>query len=158
MAKGSDETNQRGPGSSCRARRAVPPPTYHPTPQAHSIAASRPAVPWAGICLSRPTPGGGFSRRTCAPSNPVTTRNEDLPISYKTLRDHAFSVTGGEVKRARRLERGKNIRWQIRVRPDSSADVTIVLPVTEDCTAQGAVCTEDGRMLSTRLELTVSGP
>ena len=42
--------------------------------------------------------------------------------------------------------------------PDSSADVTIVLPVTTDCSAQGAVCTEDGIMLSGRLEMTVLGP
>ena len=37
-------------------------------------------------------------------------------FSYRTLRDHAFTVTGGEVTKARRLERGKNIRWEIHVR------------------------------------------
>ena len=79
-------------------------------------------------------------------------------FSYKTLRDHAFTVTGGEVVRARRLERGKNVRWNIHVRPNSNAGVTIVLPVTTDCDARGAVCAGDGRMLSGRLELTVSGP
>ncbi len=84
--------------------------------------------------------------------------SEDLPLSYRTLRDHAFTVTGGEVTKARRLERGKNIRWEIHVRPNSNAGVTIVLPVTTDCDAQGAICTGDGRMLSRRLELTVSGP
>ena len=84
--------------------------------------------------------------------------SEEFSISYKTLRDHAFTVTGGEVTRARRLERGKNIRWEIHIRPASSAAVTIVLPVTTDCDAQGAVCTEDGRKLSRRLEITVSGP
>ena len=84
--------------------------------------------------------------------------SEEFPISYKTLRDHAFTVTGGEVTKARRLERGKNIRWEIHVRPNSNAAVTILLPVTTDCDAQGAVCTNDGRMLSGRLELTVSGP
>ena len=79
-------------------------------------------------------------------------------FSYKTLRDHAFTVTGGEVLKARRLEKGKNVRWEIHVRPDSSGNVTIVLPITEDCDAQGAICTGDGRPLSNRLELTVSGP
>ena len=79
-------------------------------------------------------------------------------FSYKTLRDHAFTVTGGEVSKARRLEKGKNVRWEIHVRPDSSGNVTIVLPITEDCNAQGAICTGDGRMLSNRLDLTVSGP
>ena len=84
--------------------------------------------------------------------------SEELPLSYKTLRDHAFTVTGGTVKKAKRMEQGSNIGWRITVRPDSSGAVTIILPVTEDCDAQGAICTEDGRMLSTRLELTVSGP
>ena len=79
-------------------------------------------------------------------------------LSYKTLRDHAFTVTGGEVTKASRLESGKNARWEITVTPSGNAGVTIVLPVTTDCAADGAICTGDGRMLSTRLELTVSGP
>ena len=79
-------------------------------------------------------------------------------FSYKTLRDHAFTVTNGEVKVARRLVRGSNIRWEIKVRPSSNGDATIVLPITTDCTVSGGVCTGDGRKLSNRLELTVSGP
>ena len=84
--------------------------------------------------------------------------SEEFGLSYKTLRDHAFTVTGGEVVKARRLEKGKNVRWEITVQPDSGGTVTIVLPATTDCDAQGAVCTEDGRMLSNRLEFTVPGP
>ena len=79
-------------------------------------------------------------------------------FSYRTLRDHAFTVTGGEVQEARRLVRGSNTRWETRINPTSNADVTIVLPITTVCTANGAICTEDGRKLSNRLELTVSGP
>ena len=80
-------------------------------------------------------------------------------FSYKTLRDdHVFTVEGGTVAGARRLVGGSNIGWEITVDPDSNADVTVELPVTEDCDAQGAICTDDGRMLSNRLELTVSGP
>ena len=79
-------------------------------------------------------------------------------FSYKTLRDNAFTVTGGEVVKARRLEAGKNVRWEISVTPDGDGPVIIVLPVTTDCDADGAVCTDDGRMLSSRLELTVPGP
>ena len=82
----------------------------------------------------------------------------EFGISYKTLRDHAFTVTGGTVKKAQRLEQGSNIGWRITVSPDSSGAVTIILPITEDCDAQGAICTDDGRKLSHRLELTVSGP
>ena len=84
--------------------------------------------------------------------------SEEFGISYKTLRDHAFTVTGGTVKKAQRLEQGSNIGWRITVRPNSDGAVTIILPITEDCEAQGAICTEDGRKLSHRLELTVGGP
>ena len=84
--------------------------------------------------------------------------SEEFGVSYKTLRDHAFTVTGGTVKKAQRLEQGSNIGWRITVRPDGNGDVTVVLPETTDCDDQGAICTGDGRMLSSRLELTVGGP
>ena len=78
-------------------------------------------------------------------------------FSYKIMRDHAFTVTGGSVTGARRLEAPSNIGWEVVVEPDSNGDVTIVLPATTDCNAQGAICTGDGRPLSNRLEITVSG-
>ena len=88
--------------------------------------------------------------------------SEQIPLSYVTLRDHAFTVTGGEVTKARRLEpgnsAGKNVRWEISVTPDGNGAVTIVLPPTTDCDAEGAICTGDGGMLSNRLEITVPGP
>ena len=33
-------------------------------------------------------------------------------FSYRTLRDHAFTVTGGTVKKAKRMEQGSNIQWR----------------------------------------------
>ena len=84
--------------------------------------------------------------------------SEEFELSYKTLRDHAFTVVGGSVEKAKRLEKGSNIGWRITVQPDANADVTITLPATEDCGDSGAICTADGRKLSNRLELTVSGP
>ena len=79
-------------------------------------------------------------------------------FSYSTLQDHALTVTGGTGLKVRRLEAGKNVRWEITVTPSSNADVTIALNATTVCTAEGAICTGDGRMLSEPLELTVSGP
>ena len=85
--------------------------------------------------------------------------SEDIEgFSYTTLQNHAFTVTGGTVDKARRLEPGKNVRWEITITPSSNADVTIVLPITTDCSVQGAICTSDGRKLSSRVELTISGP
>ena len=79
-------------------------------------------------------------------------------FSYTTMRDHAFTVTGGSVTGTRRLVTGKNLRWEIVVSPDSNGDVTITLPATTDCDAQGAICADGDRKLSNRLERTVSGP
>ena len=79
-------------------------------------------------------------------------------FSYKTLRDHVFTVEGGTVVGARRLVSGSNIGWEITVDPDSNGDVKITLPVAEDCDAQGAICNEDGTMLSNPLTITVKGP
>ena len=80
-------------------------------------------------------------------------------FSYKTLRDdHVFTVEGGKVTGARRLVKGSNIGWEIVVDPDSNGDVTITLPATTDCDAQGAICADGDKKLSSRLERTVSGP
>ena len=38
-------------------------------------------------------------------------------FSYKTLRDSAFTVTSGDVTKARRLEKGRNVRWEIQRHP-----------------------------------------
>ena len=84
--------------------------------------------------------------------------SEEFSLSYKTLRDHAFTVSGGEVEKAERITKGSNLRWLITVRPDGDGQVTITLPATTDCDAEGAICTGDGRMLSNEVVLTVSGP
>ena len=82
-------------------------------------------------------------------------------FSDVTLRDHAFTVKGGTVVGARKLDGDSatpNTRWEISVSPDSNADVTVELSATEDCDAQGAICTDDDTMLSSPLEFTVKGP
>ena len=90
--------------------------------------------------------------------------SEAFPISYLTMRDHVFTVTNGRVTRARRLDNPHhenqglqaNREWEITVAPDTSAgDVTVTLPETTDCAATGAVCTEDGTMLSDAVTVTV---
>ena len=60
--------------------------------------------------------------------------------------------------KARRLNPPSNAGWQITVQPDGDGTVSIVLPITTYCDATGVICTEDGRTLSNRLELTVAGP
>ena len=83
--------------------------------------------------------------------------SEPISISYVTLRDGSLDVTNGSATKAKRVN-GQSDLWQITVKPDSDADVTVVLPITEGCAAQDAVCTRDNKRLSNRLELTVPGP
>ena len=109
--------------------------------------------------------GGYHCRRAVEPDDGQTAFTFELQFSeapkkgfsYKALRDHAFTFTRGSVTRAVRVEKGDNIRWTIHVEPDSDSNVTIVLP-TNDCEAERAIYTRDGRMLSSRLELTLPGP
>ena len=84
--------------------------------------------------------------------------SEEFGLGYAILRDHAFNVTGGSVETAQRTDKPSNISWRITVKPQGTGDVTIVLPVTTDCGATGAICTGDGRKLSNSLSFTVSGP
>ena len=86
--------------------------------------------------------------------------SEEFGLSYKTLKFHAFNVTGGSVEKAQRTNKPSNISWLITVKPQGNGDVTIELPATTDCDDQGAVCTKDdsGRKLSNSLSFTVSGP
>ena len=79
-------------------------------------------------------------------------------FSYKTLRDHAFNVTGGAVRTAGRKQQGSNRRWTITVEPNSKGTVRIELPATQECNATGAICTDDNRSLSNSLSATVAGP
>ena len=72
-------------------------------------------------------------------------------LSYKTLRDAAFSVTNGQVTRARRQTPGSNQGWTITVEPDSHAALTVRLPA-------GSVETADGRGLESAVSATVAGP
>ena len=95
-------------------------------------------------------------------SNPTNATLSSYPTGTVTITDDDPSVDvrfeQASYNVDERMEQGSNIHWRITVRPDSNSEVSIVLPVTTDCDGQGTICTEDGRELSNRNELTVSGP
>ncbi len=82
--------------------------------------------------------------------------SDGISISYKTVRDASFTVTGGDVTRARRVD-GRRDLWKITIEPASHEALTVRLPETTDCDASGAICTDDGRPLSHALSATVAG-
>ena len=84
--------------------------------------------------------------------------NQEVDGSYRDMRDHVLQISEGTVTNTRRLEPPSDRSWEYTVRPNADTDMTIVLPVTSDCAAVGAVCTEDGKRLSNGLTATVSGP
>ena len=83
--------------------------------------------------------------------------SEAISTPVKALRDHAITVSGARVEKAKRVD-GRSDRWRITVAPDSHADVTVILAAGRPCTETGAVCTAAGEPLSNALAAVVRGP
>ena len=85
--------------------------------------------------------------------------SEDIGISFRSLREDAFTVTGGRVTGGKRVD-GRRDLFEMTVRPDPVADVTITLPAGRECSVSGAICTkgENRRGLSYAISALVPGP
>ena len=83
---------------------------------------------------------------------------EPADVSYVTVRDALFAVTGGSIANASRQVQGRNRGWKLKVAPSGLGDVTLRLEATTSCDALPGVCTSDGRMLGGGLTVTVRGP
>ena len=95
--------------------------------------------------------GGGFHFRVAF--------SEDIGISFRALREDAFTVTGGRVTGGSRVD-GRRDLFKMTVRPDSDGDVTITLAAGRECATSGAICTkgENRRQLTNSPSATVKGP
>ena len=74
--------------------------------------------------------------------------SEDIANGDVDVRDSAFEVSGGSVTAASRVD-GRSDLWEITVTPDGTGNITIVLAANRECGTAGALCTADGRMLTT---------
>ena len=85
--------------------------------------------------------------------------SNDVAIGYADMRDHAFTVTKGEVTRARRNE-GQSDSWEITVEPEGNDAVTITLPGNRACASTGAICSKEDNpvQLSNSPSATIAGP
>ena len=85
--------------------------------------------------------------------------SEDIGIGFRTMRDESFTVDGGEVTKARRVDRRHDL-WQITVAPDGEGEVTVTLAAGRACADSGAICTRGGdrRQLTNTPTATVAGP
>ena len=84
--------------------------------------------------------------------------NQNVKAGFRRIRDKAFTVSGGDIKKAQRKTQGSNQNWKITVEPDGNSEITITLPETTDCDDDGAICTEEGGMLNHSTSDTVLGP
>ena len=84
--------------------------------------------------------------------------SENVKAGYARIRDHAFTINGGDITSAVRKVQGSNQGWTITVQPDGNTSVYITLPATTDCDATSAICTYDGRKLSHSTPASIAGP
>ena len=83
--------------------------------------------------------------------------SEEPDVSFRVLRDESFAVTGGAVRKAKRVDRRNDLR-EIHVEPSGWGDVSITLAGGRACGTTGAICTAGGKALSNTLTATVRGP
>ena len=85
--------------------------------------------------------------------------SEDIGIGFRSMRDASFTVSGGRVTKAKRVDRRKDL-WEIKVEPETDGAVTITLPGGRECAVSGAICTRGGnrRQLANTPAATVAGP
>ncbi len=83
--------------------------------------------------------------------------SEAVSVTPEAMRTDVLDVAGGAVTGAARVG-GASGMWEITVTPDSREELSITLAPAEECAADGAVCTSDGRALSNGAAHIVSGP
>ena len=85
--------------------------------------------------------------------------SENIGISFRSLREDAFAVTGGRVTRGKRVDDRRDL-FEMTVEPDGAGEVTMTLPAGRECSVSGAICTkgENRRQLTNTPTATVSGP
>ena len=74
--------------------------------------------------------------------------SEEIPLSYKTLQNHALGVTNGTLTGVARATQGENRAWNVTVTPTGGGAVTVALPETTDCAVEGAICAAGQRKLA----------
>ena len=83
--------------------------------------------------------------------------SEAVSATPEAMRTRVLTVAGGAVTGAARVAGASGV-WTITVTPGTREALSIFLPPTADCAADGAVCTSDGRALSIGTAHIVIGP
>ena len=75
-------------------------------------------------------------------------------LSYVVVRDEAFSISGGTVTRAKRVD-GRNDLWDITINPDGGVDVVATIEARSDCETAPVICATGDRPLSENASVTI---
>ena len=123
-------------------------------PLAHAVDATVPGQPFTGAFTGAPAAHDG----TTAFEVVFALSEPPGGLSWTTVRDRLFDVTGGTITGATRSGPVRNQQWTLTVVPAGTAAVTLVARTTTSCTAAHAVCTADGRPLDGGATTTIAGP
>ena len=87
------------------------------------------------------------------------TFNMEPDVSYKTVRDTMFIVTGGTITGARRVDPPADLEFDIVVKPAGDGAVSLSLAsALPACGETGAVCTAAGRKIQGTASVSIQGP
>ena len=85
--------------------------------------------------------------------------SEEPPsMSFRTVRDALFDVSGATITHARRNERERNLAWTLTVAPAGFDTVRLTMRETASCAAAHAICTGRGAKLAGTARATIPGP
>ena len=124
------------------------------SPLGEAVAATVPGVPFTASFSRVPAEHDGataFDIRFHLSAEPAV-------LSYRTVQNGLFEVTGGSIEKANRLVRGKSNGWNVRIDPSGLGDVTVGVKATTACDTAPGVCTADGRKLPGDLQIVIAGP
>ena len=124
------------------------------SPLGEAVSATVPGVPFTASFSAVPAEHDGataFDIRFHLSAEPAG-------LSYRTVQNGLFDVTGGSIEKASRLVAGKNNGWTLRILPSGSGDVTVRVKGTSACDTAPGVCTADGRKLAGGLTVSTAGP
>ncbi len=113
-----------------------------------------PAVPFTAEFRNVPAEHDGSS----AFELELAFSEEPNDLSYKTVRDTLFEVSGGRIEGARRVTQGSDLGFYVTVKPSGLGTVTLALATLPACGQTGSVCTGNNRALEGPVGATVHGP
>ena len=123
--------------------------------QSASVTVPMASVPFTASLSSVPREHDGATKLSLR----LSFSEEPAALSYKTVKDSLFSVTGGSIQGAGRVTAGSNRHYNIEVAPSGNGPVRLTVSTSlPACGTTGEVCSPGGQPLTGGLSATVPGP